>query len=233
MSENHKSEPDNDKALNQWIRGAAPGVRPPDDYRRTLRLILLSKIISERTKRLPFSALGIAAVAIFLLFLTTGKEIGSGDFQLKKHGTTDSGKTTFYSKFTGQGFDGTNTPKETLEQIHQQIEAGQEILQSVEGWTINGITFWSADYVYSINGKLEVWSREPNFPISTLQQRHHEFWECCEKELKEMIDNGRANYLGTEDIIVDGLSVRIDRWAVFFPDWGNVIYSSGGPLISQ
>ncbi len=117
----------------------------------------------------------------------------------------------------------------TLEQIQEHKAAGQETLQTVEGWEIAGAIFFMVDYEYVLNDRVETTSRLSTAPVSILSKQQVTFLMDHALTGKQMIHEGRAVYLGREDRRIDGASVQLEKWQVSVPDYGTAIYYRSSP----
>jgi len=219
-----KPEPNQIHDLDELLRKSAPGTSTPQEFRRTLKLVLLSNFGPNRSKWLSFNRLGVIAIAILFLFLMNGNDVGSGDFRLKPRGK-------MYESIHGTIiYGGDEKTQEIYEQIYQREFAKEETLRSICGWTVLGITYLSAEYAYDIDGESHTVSRTIKTPISSLPtKQHYEFLQAFEEEFFEKHKNGQTVPVGREDIQLDRLLIPLHKWKAIFPDYGEIIYWEGHP----
>jgi hypothetical protein len=219
MYDREQPESDKSRNLDDLLRKSAPGAQPPHEFRRNLKLILLSKCGPDRSQWLSINRLVVVAIVFLFAFLMSGNNVGSGDFRLKRQGPA------YESIYGTMRYGGEEKPQDSYEQMYQHQAAKEEVLRSVCGWTVMGETFLSAEYEYDLNGELHTMSRTIQTPISlTPTRKHLQFLHTFEAEFLRLHDNGQTFPAGTEEIQLDNLSIPLTKWKATFPDYGEVIY---------
>lgn len=228
MSENDDRMSDSDLKTEQWIRRTMASVRPPEDYRRTLRLVLRAEML--RTRHRFVSPAAILAFFVFMAIAVNQIDVGSGDFGMKPAGESWNGELAFTSKIGNDAAIGLNQSiHETIAEHHSAKEAK---LKSVFGWVIAGQLYLSATYFYTINGEYHELGRPPDTPATRPSQQHIKFFREFLQEWHHLRNTGNLAYTGFEDCMVDGYPVRFDKWTVSIKDFGPVTYWEGYPLVA-
>lgn len=215
-----------DPEIERWIRGAMPRVRAPDDYRQMLRLTLRAQLHQKRRRFLTPAAL--LAFLAFISIAANETNVGSGDFELVPRGPDGIEKQIFHRVFHDENIGGTD--QETLEKILRLREASEKTLEFVYGYSVRGKTYFEGIWRYKVDGETETLTGRTRFPPSSSSPMFIEFEQTRSAELIGLVRSGHAEYLGTDDMMIDGWAVRVHRWRHEFPEWGPVIFYESDPL---
>jgi hypothetical protein len=215
------------------LRKAMPGVHPPDDHRRILSVVLRNNFTLKRRPYLkPVIGLTIVALCLAAWSLT---ELGSGDFSLFLSKEDDQGVREYSHKTDNTMFITADSTirQDTLETVNQLTASKQGTLQKVLGLTVRGRTKITLSYEYEVEGRSVLIGWSASQPGYETTSDHLEFLKTHGHEIKKGKADGSAEYIGTENIFIDGAPVTLHKWRAKFPEWGPVIYLEGVPSPSS
>jgi hypothetical protein len=221
----HESQDELDLDLKQ----SAPGSRLPDDFKRNLRMILKSRYAGRQR---PFLWPAVAIAAGMILLLAHNREVDSGDFHLEQTGVTDEGQAIYRSKSLNTAFlEHGDLTKEQLEDWNEQLAANKYVFYKVEGVSFQGRSDWTVFDDVSIDGQDDaIHCRSARWPLPTMVREDGAFYECCLDSLREMVDNNKAEYLGTFTMRVNDTLCQVKEWRAYFEGYGAVHYYRGEPI---
>jgi hypothetical protein len=120
--------------------------------------------------------------------------------------------------------------KEKLQRILALDAAGQKQLIGGTAWTVRGKTTFAAEYLYHLDGEPQVFLNTAATPPGEGTSEHADFVVTHGAVFLDMIEAGQADFLGTVDMMIDGIFVRMEVWHASFGDWGDVRYMRGKPI---
>jgi hypothetical protein len=213
-----------DPELERLIGTALSQVQPSEAFARGLRLRLQENFARRRAwYRRP--AWALPAVVLFCV-------LGFGALKLIPWDTGLPGTTGYES--TAQDWavitnDSTLGP-EHFENVARLQTEQEGTLLKVYGLTLRGRTQMTLSYAYGIDDRQVIVSRVAPAPYDSPSMDQVEFMKAHLAEFVEMIENGTAMSIGTENVFIGGQAVTLHRWRAEFPGWGTAIYFYGSPL---
>ncbi len=228
--------------MDTRLSSLAPGVRPRDEFRQNLRMVLRSHAPAEQpqiesrrmTHRQPRRHRVLALVAaMFVLTLIVGEggqQLGSYDFDLVPGINPRTGDSVLRDELKTMTFTSNQDSEiETFEQVYALEAAGIERLTWATGWTVGGITCFMADFVYEVDGEPITITRLPKDSPSVFTGEVIAFLASNEIECLDAVQAGRATELPPEVVMIDGSSITMQKWRVMAPDGTEAIYWRGSP----
>ena len=231
--------------LDTRLRSLAPGVRPRDEFRQNLRMVLRSHAPVEQLEQLQSESPRIPqrqarrhrvlalVAAMFVLTLVVGeggRQLGSYDFELVPGINPWTGNSVLRDNLRTTTFTSSqDSDIETFEQVYALEAAGIERLAEATGWTVGGTTYFMADFVYEVDGEPITITRQPKDSPSVYTEEVFAFLATNEIECLDAVKAGRATELSPEVVAIDGQPVNMRKWRVTAPDGTEVIYWRGSP----
>ncbi len=219
--------------LEQRLRDAAPPYSPNPRHRRHLRSTLRAELEFPPRRRVSPFLVGLLAALGFLSLASGVTELVSDSLEVEPAGTSVTGHQ-IWKPVVGQGAyggdDAGDTPAEQQqfwEAIRQHTAAGEREIVGASAWTVQGKTLFMAEYLQTPGGESVITGSNPGLPPSEASPKHLPFLIEKGDAFLKMIEEGQAEYRGAEDIMVDGVPFRFEKWATYFPGFGDVIYWSG------
>lgn len=229
--------------LDRLLREIARRDGPPPDHREALWSALQSRPEPRRTSRPPLWRRPVLAAALgaLLACVMAWHTIGSEDFTLVVADPVIPGTTSFrhpggWAIALGPDSSLSMVGKQLLaEELKQKVAAGEGELKSVEGLTIDGRTRLIGTFTIQtvVGGERQV-REDISKPFPVMDQLAYmqtalRFKLKYRNEVRRMIADGSARYLGTAELMLEGRVVSCDRWRLDLPEFGIVIYWSGAP----
>jgi len=191
------------KPTDKLLRDAAPECPPSGEYRHTLKVNLQKRFIHQRRRKLLTRSIGIFSLLLAMILVLNSSELRHRDQKTEN--------------LRGIMIERQNVSRETGE------------LSKVEGWTIGGTTSFQATYK-SPDPEIELVTLTPESPLSIASEIHVKFRLEQADSCLQMVSAGRATFLGTEDLHIDGIPVHFRKWLIRSQTWGVVVYWQGAPL---
>lgn len=223
--------------MDKWLKDALPPTEE-DSARQAVQLAILKERLRTRKmeQRRRRTRCGVAAVPLVVLVLFFGDvvDLGGDSFELVEVENTAYPeldlkivRNEFRGGVVGTSSDATD---EEVQELTQQIAAGEGTIIRVEGWRVGGVTRWSLQMRHDILGKIEVTSRTPYNPPSGRSRALGEFlmteWESIEAD----INSGSIEPAGGLNMEFDGIPFVLEYWVVPSERFGEVTCYSGVPI---
>ena len=224
--------------LDTRLSSLAPGVRPRDEFRQNLRMVLRSHAPAEAPQVRPRSqprhhrvlALIAAMFVLTLVVGESGQELGSFDFELVPALSPGSGDTVLSNELGTMLFrpqPGVET--EVYEEVFALEAAGIHRLVSVTGWTVGSTTSYVRHFVYEVDGETVTISDLEDESPEVMTKEMISFLMSRAEACLAAVDEGRARALLPETINIAGQPVTMHKWHVTAADGTEAIYWEGSP----
>lgn len=224
-----------EERFDDLVRQSAPYVRPSDQHREMLRMILKHNISRHKLRnRLLTVTLAIIILAGGLFQLT---DVGSDGFDLfpvtKSIRDLPVAETPFSGVRIGHPNRDLSFSQQDLDElrsVYEQKMSKQYDLIAVYAWTIRNSTSFILNWQAEVGGGPQSFSHMslPSDRETGLQ--FGEFFANYENVFHERIKDGTARVIGRETIHMEGADILFTKWASSFPEWGEVIFWDGKPV---
>ncbi|MBU8920306.1 MAG: hypothetical protein KOO63_00450 [Bacteroidales bacterium] len=224
-----------DEEFDDLIRRSAPYVRPPDQHREILRMILRSKIQQQKRRTRLLTGSLVTIIAAFGLFQLTN--VGSDGFDLVPSRGPVLDFPVAEAPFAGDRIAHPDRGKELssesllqLRSVYEQKSSKQYELLSVNAWTVSGQTIIFLNWEAIVDGKPVQYSDILTPPDREVGLQFSKFLAANESSFYDRIEEGTARISGRETIAVEGIDIQFTKWSSSFPEWGEVIFWDGKPV---
>ena len=176
----------------------------------------------------------MVALAVLGVFFGGVVELGGDSFDLveiKGENAAERGLKVYRNEFRGGGLGGPEDMSETeINELNQQIAAGEGQIVKVAGLKIKGKTHWSIGIRRINQGEPLITSRQPVDPPTQITPFHLDFYNTEVPRIERDIEDGVLSPSGRQIMIFDGLRFQVDFWIIESEKLGEVTYYKGVPI---
>jgi hypothetical protein len=228
--------------IDEVLRRIAERDKPTEQDRERVwaRVQQLVDEARPRRRRRTWTLALAAAVALVLVAVAVQRDVGTEDFSLRSAPDSSPAVQVFedergyyVSHFDSLGA-GEIESRPLAEETRARIEAGEGKLLLVYGFTIEDQTTLTGSFEVQIRGgsqRIGVdWVNPTDDPLTPEEAaRRALFMSTHAADCRRAIQDGRAQYLGSQVVTAWGTDVPCERWAIVFPDYGTIIHWRGQP----
>ena len=234
MSDRHTNNLDSEQAFDRMLESAAPGVRPSDEYRRNLRMMVLYGL-EKRQRRAKVNKLVVfCTLCVCTVIAGNQSRLGSDGFDMElstlADGSPKQQSVLGNERVNVIEYHDIDDFKRFAETFFEKEAAGEYDFDRLVGWTIGGETILDGPRKYEKDGEISWMGNPLNETSDAFKFRYWQFLTMHESTFYESIDSGEAVFLGTEIREFGSVRVKLEKWASYFAGFGEVIYWRGEPV---
>lgn len=180
------------------------------------------------------------SLGLLLVAAAMWRDVGTEDFTLAPSGLNVLGHNVFshrhgpYSISTSSDSLSVEDMQRRSEEILTASEAGNAKILSIRGTTIEGKTHLMAVAEVQTSYGPQVVNADVDISMNEeMTERSAKtvtrFMQTRSADMAQAIKDGRAKFIGSIDVVAGDRVFRCNRWQLFYPEFGTVIYWAGVP----
>lgn len=217
--------------FDKWLSDTLPEAHEDPMEGRIHLAILRDRMRRTRRRRNlgRFAAVAVPVVAL-VMFMGGVGNLGSDDFELDRRVSEDGSTEALVQGMQETGFQmKPGEDSSEIEDMAQQLAAGETNIREVQGWHLDGATYWSLTLVYDVDGQEEIRHADPVYTPSELTPGIGQFLFLEWEGFRKRIEAGEIAARETGTTVLDGVECTVRTYVLQSEESGEVVYYLGGP----
>ena len=124
---------------------------------------------------------------------------------------------------------GDNSDEEVMAYGRLLLAGEGEVIGAV-GFVVNGEPYWIVTQRYNALGGVQDVGRRSRDPATPLTEAYSDFVVNDWEDYRVQIVSGSLKPVGTETVVLDGFSFRMQIWELDHPEYGTIKYFAGDAM---